>query len=70
MSDEIQAALRVGEWLHEYDTLLGLDPEVIHTANYAALLASDLRTLIAPHITVIPAEQFDELLASVEEETR
>lgn len=49
MSAEVQAALRVGEWLHEFDHLRGLDREVIHTANYSPLLASDLRLLIAQY---------------------
>lgn len=67
MSDELQAALRVGEWLHEFDHMRGLDPEVIHTANYSPLLASDLRLLIAPHITAMPADQFDALARSLDE---
>lgn len=37
---------RVADWLDQFGTMLGLDPEIAHRANNAALRVSDVRTLL------------------------
>lgn len=40
------AATRVRAWLNERNSMSGLDPEVLHTANRKELRASDLTLVL------------------------
>lgn len=53
-TDAVQAAQNVLEWLEQFGTMIGLDPEIVHRANYASLRTSDLKTLIAAAYRVPP----------------
>ena len=51
-----RAAEDVTEWLSQFGTLVGLDPELVHRANHAPLRTSDLETLIVAAYRVPPVE--------------
>lgn len=53
-ADVLRAAQDVLEWLDQFGTMVGLDPELVHRANHAPLRTSDLETLITAAFRVPP----------------
>lgn len=49
-----QAAQDVTEWLNQFGTLAGMDPELVNRANQAPLRTADLRTLLVATLLVPP----------------
>lgn len=58
-ADTRGAARRVIEWLEQFGTMIGLDPDVAHRANHAPLRVSDVRALVTR------ADQADALEAAL-----
>lgn len=57
-----EAVRRVTEWLTQFNSMVGLDPEMIHRANRTPLLKSDLQTLLAlGMIQMLPGQSESEV---------
>lgn len=61
-TNAVRAARDVLEWLKQFGTLAGVDPELIQQANFAVLDTADVRALIAAAFQV-PATPHAETFA-------